>query len=446
MNNLRKTLVCDGLDDMGRGVARDEEGVYFIEGLLPGEKCEAEITLAKPKKRLFFGRVAKLIEKSEYRVEPTCPGYPYCGCALTHLDYEQRLLFKQETIKRLCQKFGRLDLNVLPTLPCPVQTGFRNKVQKPVGGVKGNVVLGFYKPNSHELSSCVACESESELSQKISAVLVDLLNKYEYVPYDEDRQTGQIRHVLIKTSKAFDEALVTLVSADSKLPSIEMFAQELVSRVPQVKGVVLNYNPEVTNVILGVRETVILGENEIKEKVLGKTFKISSRSFFQTNPYMIDTLYSTAIDSLGLTGNERILDAYCGTGTIGISMADKARTVTGVEVELSSYQDAKENAKANGLTNVFFRHEDATEFMLKTKAKFDVIVLDPPRKGTTPQFIRAAMRMKPKKIAYISCDPSTLARDLALFSAQYKVTFIRGVDMFPTTHHVETVCIMERKA
>lgn len=438
-------LTCDGLDDMGRGVCHTADGVYFIAGLLPSEKCQAHIAYYNAKKKLGFGEVAKLLSESSMRVKPTCPGFPYCGCALTHLDYEDRLKYKQETIHRLCLKFGRMDLNVLPTIPCPVRTGFRNKVQKPIGGKKGDIKFGFYKPNSHCLVPCEYCESESELSRKISHEALLLLNKYGYEPYDEDTQNGQLRHILIKTSKAFEEALVTLVSTTLKLPHIEDFAKELAEKVPQIKGVILNLNSAVTNVILGVVEKVVYGVNEIHEQVLGKTFKISSKSFFQTNPYMVDTLYKTAIEALNLSGGEKILDAYCGTGTIGICMAEKADNVTGVEVEDSSVLDARANAKSNNIHNIYFHKHDATEFMLRTKGHFDIVVLDPPRKGTTPEFIDACIHMGPKKVAYISCDPSTLARDLKLFSKAYKVDFIRGVDMFPTTHHIETVAILSKK-
>ena len=443
IKNERIELDCQALDDMGRGVCRTPDCTYFIEGLLPGEKCLATITHRR--QRLGFGTVAKLLTTSPDRVKPTCPGYPYCGCSLTHLAYDKRLKYKQETIRSLCLKFGGLDIPVLPTIPCPQLTGYRNKVQKPIGGSRGHLVVGFYKPMSHTLVPCLACESESPLSQKICAALLPILNEAGYDPYDEDRGTGQLRHVLIKTSRAYDEALVTIVSADPQIEFLDQVAKRLVQAVPQVKGVVLNINTARTNVILGTREKRIWGDTKIREKVLGKDFTISSKSFFQTNPILLDTLYRTAIDAAMLTGKERVLDAYCGTGTIGLSMADHARNVTGVELERSSFEDAKFNARANGIKNAFFRNEDATEFMEMSKAKFEVVVLDPPRKGTTPQFIRAVEHKAPERVVYISCDPSTLARDLKMFNASYEIESVQGVDMFPGTHHVETVVAMHRR-
>ncbi len=441
--NERRELTCVALDDMGRGVCRDQEMTFFIDGLLPSEKCLAEITYQR--KNLGFGRIFKLLTTSPDRVAPTCPGYPYCGCSLTHLAYSARLEYKQSMIHNLIHKFAGLDIPVLPTIPCPELKGYRNKVQKPVGGKRGDLILGFYKPMSHELSPCVACESESPLSQRISQALLPILNQAGYEPYDEDRGTGQLRHVLIKTSRAFDEALVTIVSADPQIEHLALVGEKLHEAVPQVKGLILNINTARTNVILGVRERLVWGEPKIRERVLGKEFTISSKSFFQTNPVLLDTLYSTAIECAQLTGTERVLDAYCGTGTIGLCLADSCRNVTGVESEVSSFQDARENARINGIRNAFFRNEDCTEFMRLTKAKFEVVVLDPPRKGTTPQFIHALERIAPQRVVYISCDPSTLARDLKLLTASYRVESVQGVDMFPNTHHVETVCSLVRK-
>lgn len=443
-NKQKQILACTGLDDQGRGLAKEGDQVYFIDGLLPGEK--AEVALSYRRGRLAFGKVAKLLAASPDRVKPECPYYPDCGgCTFTHYAYAKRLVFKQETIQRSVKKFGHLAVAVSPTVPCPVQTGFRNKVQKPVGFDRrtGKLVCGFYRENSHVIVPATGCVSESPLSLKITKTLMELLNSFGYTAYDEDRGVGQIRHILIKTSFHYPEALVTIVAADENLKGIRDLAKALVAAIPEVKGVVLNINRRNTNVILGMEEHPVYGYPRIKDRILGKDFAISSRSFFQTNPVLLDTLYEKAIEAAHLTGRERVLDAYCGTGTIGICLAAKALNVTGVEIERSSYEDAKTNARLNNVKNIFFRNEDATEFIAQTKGNFDVVVLDPPRKGTTPQFVRAVLRMAPARIVYVSCDPATLGRDLGLFSAAYDVTSIQGVDMFPTTHHVETVVGLE---
>lgn len=441
-----EALECRDLDDQGRGVCQYGEGVVFVDGILPTEQAQVAIDYGHGK--VFFGHLVKLLKASPDRVKPECPYYPLCGgCTFTHLAYPKRLLFKQDVIKRSVKKFGGLDLPVLPTIPCPVETGFRNKVQKPVGYDRKThrLICGFYRENSHKIVPATGCISESPLSIKITGVLMDLLNSFGYTAYDEDSGEGQIRHVLIKTSYHYPEALVTIVSADPNLKGITDLAKALVAKVPEVKGVVLNVNRRHTNVILGMEEHQVYGYTKIRDQILGKEFTISSRSFFQTNPVLLDTLYGKAIEAMHLTGKERVLDAYCGTGTIGICAADKALNVTGVEIERASYDDAKANAKLNKAKNVFFRNQDATEFMEETKGNFDVVVLDPPRKGTTPQFIRAVFRMKPKRVVYVSCDPTTLGRDLGLFKEHYDVDYIQGVDMFPTTHHIETVVSLSLK-
>lgn len=438
-------LSCVGLDDLGRGVCRYNNGTYLIEGMLPNEEASVIIDYSNKRNSLYFGHIKRNIKKSQYRVEPSCKAYPFCGCSLTHLKYEESLKYKQMVIQNLLHKIGHLNIEVKPTIPCKQLKWFRNKVQKPIGYNNGKLACGFFKPNSHIISFSQSCESESILSSKITKVLMVLLNEYGYSAYDEDKNVGQIRHILIKTSLKYNEALVTLVSTTLNLKDIKELAKELMFKVKEVKGFILNINDKKTNVILGEKEELVLGDDHIKENILGYDFMISSKSFFQTNSYLIDTLYSKGIELLDFKGDERVLDAYCGTGTIGMCLSKYVKNVTGVELEKSSFEDAKKNAKLNGIKNIFFRNEDATTFMEKTNAKFDVIVLDPPRKGTTKQFINALFRIKPKKVLYISCDPATLARDLALFSKEYEIKYVQGVDMFPTNYHIETLALLVRK-
>lgn len=436
---------CTGLDDLGQGVCKEKDNVLFARGLLPGE--EGEVQLRSVKGKVAFGDTIKVLRKSPDRIK--CPfELLETGISdLGHLKYEKRLEYKQKMIQDLIKKFAHLDIPVLPTLPCPVDEGFRYKIQRPVryDVSKKKLVSGYYRINTHRLVEIEECPIESKLANKILLCLLDILNKYGITAYDEDKGEGLLRHILIRASYKFPEALVTLVVTDFAVPHLEEIIKELTSEFSEVKGVVLNLNKRKTNVILGLIDKLVFGQERIKDQILGKTFLISSRSFYQTNPVMLDKLYSSAIDSLNLTKEETVLDAYCGTGTIGICLADKVKQVTGVEIENSSYEDALENAKINGIKNVEFVLDDATEYMEKTKKKFDVVVLDPPRKGTTPEFIKALFRISPKKVVYISCDPSTLARDLNLFKKEYNIVSVQGVDMFPSSHHVETVVSMIKK-
>lgn len=436
---------CQSLDSLGQGVCKSRGNVLFVRGVLPGE--EAQVQLASVKGNTAFGTLLRLLKKSPARIP--CPKELLeAGVGdLGHLSYEERLLYKQRTIRDLLKRFAKLDVPVLPTIPCPVQEGFRNKIQRPVrkDPKTGRAVSGYYRVDTHRLIPMERCPVESPLAGEVLQEVMRLVDELGIPPYDEDSEEGLLRHVLIRTSHRFHEALLTLVVASRDVPSAGEIARKLMARCPEVKGVTLNVNPRRTNVILGMEDRLIAGREFIIDSILDRRFQISSRSFYQTNPYLVDALYQKVIDSLSLTGREEVLDAYCGTGTIALCLASKAKGVVGVELESSSYRDALENAKINGVTNASFALDDATEFMEKTRKKFDAIVLDPPRKGTTERFIKAVFQIRPTRVCYVSCDPATLARDLNLFKREYEILSAQGVDLFPTSHHVETVVAMRRK-
>ncbi len=443
MSKRQFLVKATDLDDFGRGLCRTEEGTIFVPSLLPNEEAlvETEYKYGKLKE-------VKVIERkndSPYRVKPICPYYPSCGgCQLLHLSYDEQLRYKRKKVVNLLHKFAKLDVKVDETIPSIKTTNFRNKVQKPVKKINGKLEMGFYKNSTHELIPISSCLMESKLSSLISSQVKNLLKKYRYKPYDEDTFEGEIRHVLIKTSLHYDEALVTLVSTTSDLKGLSSFARELVKINPKIKGVSLNINKRDTNVILGEKTLSVYGYTHIKDKIFNHDFLISPKSFFQTNPYQIENLYGLAIKNADLRKDDVLLDAYCGTGTIGISCAENVKRVLGVEIEKEAVKDANRNIKINKLDNVKIISGDATEFLLKTDEKFDVIVLDPPRKGTTVDFIKAVFRIKPRRVIYISCDPVSLARDLNLFKEKYKVEKVIPVDMFPNTCSVETICELVR--
>ena len=444
MSKRRLQVKITGLDDFGRGICKTDGQTYFIPGLLVGEEAIVETSFKFGK--LNDLKVMERLNSSPDRTVSICPYYPQCGgCQLLHLRYESQLEYKRQKVQNLLHKFSGLDIKVEETISSNPHFEFRNKVQKPVRKVNGKLELGFYKTDSHELIPVKKCLMETPLSQKISREIHKLLVKYRYEPYDEDKGTGYIRHILIKTSRHYNEALVTIVSTTDKIKGRLQFAKELIGNVKEIKGVVLNINPRHTNVILGEKNIPIYGYTHIKDRIFDNDFLISTKSFYQTNPYQIENLYGTAIKKAQLKATDVVLDAYCGTGTIGISIAKNVKQVVGVELEKDAVKDAIKNAKLNNLNNICFINQDCTEYMLKSQKRFDVIIMDPPRKGSTNEFLEAVNQINPRTVVYISCEPSTLARDLKHLLKRYRVISVTPVDMFPNTFSVETIAVLKRK-
>jgi len=446
MTKRRISATCVDLDDFGRGIIKFEGHAYFIDDFLPSEEAIIETIYSYGK--ISDAYIVERLKDSQDRVKPICPYYPDCGgCQLMHLAYPQQLIYKSKKVKYLLHKFAHLDLEVLPTIGLKDPTRFRNKVQKPIGlDYRRNLpVAGFYEKKTHHLIPVNDCLMESELSSKITKTVLKLLVKYDYYPFDEDEMRGLVRHLLIKTSSYYKTALVTLVVSDERVPHGVDFAKDLMKEIPEVVGVVFNINSLHTNVILGEKNIPVLGETHIKDRIFNKDFLISTKSFYQTNPSQIETLYGTAIKLADLKSTDKVLDAYCGTGTIGLSLADQVKEVIGVEIEPEAVLDAKENAKINNITNTTFVEGDCTEYLNKSNEKFDVIIMDPPRKGSTPEFLNAVKKIRPRSLIYVSCDPVTLSRDLALLSDTYDVKTVQPVDMFPNTMHVETVVSLSQR-
>ncbi len=435
--------VAESLDDFGRGIIRHEGRTYFVKDLLPGERALLETDFA-------YGRLkeVRLIERkteSPHRVAPLCSHYPLCGgCQIMHLSYSEQLRYKREKVQALLHKFAGIDFPVRETLGMSTPSRYRNKVQKPIRLVHGRPEIGFYQEGTHRLIPALDCPAESSLSARISASVLRLIRHFRWPVYDEDRRTGLLRHLLVKTNRKEDEALVTLVVTEEFLPGRKEFARRLMEQVPEVKGVVLNINPRDTNVILGKKDVLVYGYPQVRDAIFGKTFLVSTQSFYQTNSRQIEALYGLAIEFAAASKEDVVLDAYCGTGTIGLSIADRAKAIVGVEIVPDAVRDAVRNARENGIRNARFVTADCTRYLLETKERFDVVVLDPPRKGATREFLLALLAMKPKRIVYVSCDPVTLARDLSLLKKEYQVRDVVPVDMFPHTLHVETVVSLVR--
>ena len=377
----------------------------------------------------------------------TCPYSRRCGgCQLLHLTYREELAHKQAIAQKYLSRFGRVQPILGAANPCY----YRNKVEAAFGTDRSRrVIAGTYEPHSHRIVNIERCLNENQTAAAIIATIKTLLPSFRLSPYDEDARTGFLRHVLVRCGVRTGEVMVVLVTATPQFPSRQNFIRALLSAHPEITTIVQNVNSRRTSVLLGDRELTLYGPGFIRDTLCGMTFRISPRSFYQINPAQTEVLYRRAIEAAGLTGREKVLDAYCGIGTIGMIAAAHAGEVIGVEQNPAAVRDAIRNAKENGVKNIRFVAADATAWMqaaAEENLPVDVLFMDPPRSGSTPQFLSAAVKMAPKRIVYISCCPETQARDLPLLQkGGYRVTLLQPVDMFPHTDHIETVVLLSHK-
>ncbi len=378
--------------------------------------------------------------------EYLCPHAKKCGgCQLQNLPYPEQLHMKQARLIRLLGRFGR----VSEIMGMEEPTHYRGKVQAAFRMKSGRVVSGVYQASSGRIVEVEECLLEDASAAPILRTIRRLCASMKIKPYDIPTGRGFLRHVMLRRSRTTGEILVVLVTAPGEFRSARALVNELLRRHPEITTVVWNVNPTDTALFLGAESTVLYGEGFITDRLCGLEFRISPRSFYQVNPVQTEVLYAKAREFAALTGTERVLDAYCGTGTIGLSMAASAREVVGVEVNRDAVADARENAARNGITNAVFHAGDAGQFMREAAGAgeaFDVVVTDPPRAGCSPQFLRSLLTLAPERVVYVSCEPETLARDLyTLVKGGYRVKKIQPVDMFPFTGHVETVCLLSKR-
>ena len=385
-------------------------------------------------------------QKELKKQDGACPYAKKCGgCTYQGKTYEEQLKIKQKYVSGLLGKFGK----VAPILGAECPEHYRNKVHGVFGrDKKGNVFTGIYEENSHRIVPVEDCLIEDERATAILKTLCIMAKQFKFQIYDEDRETGLLRHALIRVGRTTGEIMVVLVLSSPIMPSKNNFTKELCRRHPEITTIVLNVNEKRTSMVLGSRNVVLYGKGYIEDMLCGLRFRISPNSFYQINSEQTERLYRTAIDFAGLTGKERVIDAYCGIGTIGASAAGRAAEVLGVELNKDAVKDAVTNAKINQLKNIRFWNEDAGKYMVRMAENHehaDVVFMDPPRSGSTPEFINSVHALKPKKVVYVSCDPATLQRDLELFVKKgWKVHKIQPVDMFPYTGHVESCVLLER--
>lgn len=444
--NEKLTVTVEDLTYEGMGVAKVDGYPLFIAGTLPGEKIEAVVV--KARKNFGFARALKWFSKSPDRVEDDAQqdGVTPLG----HLKYEAQLKFKQNQIQQLLKK-AHLDdqIKVLSTLGMKNPIHYRNKAQVPVRKINGKLEVGFYRKGSHHFVPMKDFTIQDQRIDEILQAALAILNKYDLSAYDEQTQKGLVRHLMVRRGYYSHEAMVVIVTNGKSFPYEDKIANEIIESMPDVKSVIQNVNNRNTNVILGDQDIVLAGTSTITDTLNGLKFKISAHSFYQVNPQQTEVLYNEAIKQAGLTGNETVIDAYCGIGTISLNLAKHARKVYGVEIVPEAIADAKTNAQLNHIDNVDFEVGNAEEWMAKWESqgiKPDVIMVDPPRKGLTTSLIHSAAAMNPKKIVYVSCNPATLVRDIQQFMDEgYHVSQpIQPVDQFPMTQHIESITVLTR--
>ncbi|MFH0919059.1 MAG: 23S rRNA (uracil(1939)-C(5))-methyltransferase RlmD [Fibrobacterota bacterium] len=433
----------------GEGVAEHDGYVLFVPGALPGERVAARVTETKKS----YGRadLVNVIAPAEGRVEPACTLFGRCGgCQLMHLSYERQLTFKRERVADVLLRIGGLSgVPVEPCLPSERVHGYRNKVEVPFRLHKGKPAFGFYEVDSHDLVPLASCPVHCGMGNEIFSAINQAVLRTTVAPYNEQRPASGLRHLLIKSAPPradgrAGEALVVFVTYGWEVTGLRRLARVAMKSHPGIKGVVQNNNPRPGNVILGPDCRTLLGEAVITEKVNGLEFEIGPLSFFQVNACQLSVLSDLVLQAAQLTGNETVLDAYCGSGFFSLFLARKARHVIGVESVPEAVNNARTNAGRNGIANVEFICGDA-ETLIRDLPCFDVAVFDPPRKGCEEGFLRAVAERTPQRIVYVSCNPASLARDLRFLVAQgYAVDRVQPVDLFPQTAHVECVVTLQR--
>lgn len=434
---------CVDLSSEGKGVIKTVYGVIFVDSLLLGEEAEIEVTYAR--KGVAYGKIRRLISKSPDRINPLCPISTACGgCVFQNATYEYELRYKKHKVEEALKRIGHFNnIKVNDVIGMEDPSFYRNKIQVPFGKEKNHVIYGFYKSNTHKIIPIKQCNIEDVKAGPILQNIASLMEEFHIEPYDEDTRRGIIRHVLIRTSKLTNEVMVVLVCNVDSYPSRNNFVKELIKRCPEISTVIQNTNKRDTNVILGEQEKVLYGKGYITDEILGLKFNISSQSFFQVNPIQVRKLYGKAIEYAKLTKNDTVLDAYAGVCTIGLLCAPHVKSVTSVEVVRSAVINGRNNAKLNNINNINIIEADCTEYINNNLPKYDVVIMDPPRKGSTPEFLNALLKIKPSRIVYISCEPSTLARDLEYLKNDYDIEEVQPVDMFSRSFHVETVVCLQ---
>lgn len=441
-------IKINSLGNSAEGVGRVAEFTVFVPYALPDETVLAEIV--EVKKSYARGKIVKIIKESAARVKPKCAIYDKCGgCQLEHLDYGAQLQAKrQQVIDAITRIGGQKNIFVEPTIGAATPWNYRNKMQFPIGKNKGKVIIGCFAQGSHSIIDTGDCHIQKEGNNELVNAVRDIVARLNIPVYNEDKHTGVLRHIVGRVGKNGD-IMAVIVTATKTLPREKEFVKSLIKAVPKVVSIQQNIQTYRNNVIMGRDTKLLWGKPTIIDSIGKLNFHISPRSFFQVNSEQAAVLYSKALEYADLKGDETVIDAYCGTGTITLFLAQKAREVIGIEIVKPAILDARKNARDNNVRNAEFIVGDATEVMprlYREGRRADIVVVDPPRAGCTELVLKTFANMQPERIVYVSCNPASLARDIAILDKfGYKAQKIQPVDMFPNTSHVETVCLLSRK-
>ena len=451
MLSKNKEYVVDIVDigQGGVGIGKYEGFTVFVEGGLIQDKVKVRIN--KSKKNYAVGDIVEIIEKSPFRVDRICSDdLKDCGgCQIQELDYNKQLELKTNEVKQVISRIGKLEnVEIHETIGMQSPCRYRNKAQFPIQNINGSTAIGFYKKKSHDVIPTDMCVIQHDINDKIIKIIKTYIQAYNVSIYNETTHTGVLRHLVTKVGFTTNEVMVVLVANGTNLPHLNELASVLKENIPGFKTLVLNVNKAKTNVILGKENKVIYGNGKINDYIGDLVFEISPLSFFQVNPVQTEVLYNKALEYAELKENDTVFDIYCGIGSISLFLAQKATKVYGIEIVEDAIKDAKINAKLNNLNNVEFyvgKAEEVVPKMYSEGKTANVVVVDPPRKGCDEKVLDTIVSMKPDRVVYVSCNPSTLARDLAYLDERgYKCIEVQPVDMFPHTMHVETVAKLRR--
>ncbi|KJD44702.1 23S rRNA (uracil(1939)-C(5))-methyltransferase RlmD [Paenibacillus terrae] len=450
-----------GMNHDGEGVGRVEGFTLFVPGALPGEKVR--IKVLKTKKQYGYAKLLDIVQASPDRIAAPCAIYDQCGgCQIQHMSYEAQLGWKRQYVVDVLERIGKLKvegnegsiageqatLKVLPTLGMNEPWRYRNKAQVPIGVTEGGLVGGFYARGSHRIVDMDTCLIQDERNDEVVARVKEIGRTLGISAYNEETGRGLLRHVVVKTAFRTGEMMLVLVTNGRDIPHADAWIGSIREHIPHVASICQNVNTKRTNVIFGDETRVLWGRDVIYDYIGNVQFAISARSFYQVNPVQTEVLYSKTVEYAGLTGKETVIDAYCGIGTISLFLAQHADQVYGVEIVKEAIEDARSNALLNNMRNVKFEvgaSEDVIPAWKEQGITADVIVVDPPRKGCDPRLLETILEMKPERVVYVSCNPSTLARDLRILEdGGYRTLEVQPVDMFPHTVHVESIARIER--
>ena len=431
----------------GQGVAHIEGCAVFIPNAIAGELVRVRIE--KANKTWAAGKMTEILEKSPHRINRECPVAKLCGgCDFWHMDYEEETRLKAERVRTCLNRMGGESLETVPILSAPTCHGYRNKAQYPVAARKGRAYAGFFKAGTHEVVENSRCLILPQQTDAVKDAVIDYVNQYRIPVYEETTHKGLLRHIYVRRGAVSGQILVCLVCNGDRLPKVPELLKRL-QKIPGYTTLVLSVNTKKGNAVLGDKFLTLDGPGYIEDTLCGLTFRLSPRSFYQVNHHQAQRLYEAAISQAEITKEDLVLDLYCGVGTITLAMAGAAKKVIGVEVIPQAVEDARDNAKRNGIENAEFFCGDAGQAALELEKQGvipDVVVVDPPRKGLNADTIEALHRMQPRRIVYVSCDPATLARDIALLKEKgYRLQNAMAADLFPRCAHVESIVCLNRE-